>query len=121
MKTTIWHNGGCSKSIATMHLLLDKGYDLHVRNYQGTPPTIDELEQVICKLGITPHELLRVSDVDPEDLDFTLSDSPEVSDQILQLLSKNPRYIQRPIVIYGNKAKIGRPPEGVLELFQDNE
>ena len=112
MKTTIWHNPICSKSNATMKLLLEHGIDLHVKYYLETPPTQEEMQDILRMLGMTPYELMRKSEAVLEGKNIT-EDSPDLIDLMLE----HPVLIERPIVVHNNQAKIGRPPEGVLDLF----
>lgn len=117
MKTTIWHNPKCSKSNATMKLLLENGIDLHVFYYLDTPPDKQKLENVLSMLDKSAYDLMRKSEPILEGKSIN-----ELSeDSIVNLMVENPILIERPIVINGNRAKIGRPPEGVLDLFNNNE
>lgn len=116
MKITIWHNQNCSKSNATMKLLLEHGIDLHVKYYLENHPTKKELEDVLTMLGMTPYELMRKSESVLEGKNIT-EDSPDLIDLMLE----HPVLIERPIVIKDDRAKIGRPPEDIINLFLDNE
>lgn len=111
----IYHNPRCSKSRETLALLNENASDVEIINYLDTPPSSDELKDILNRLGIGPRDLLRRK----EDLYKSLNlDDPALSDQQLtDIMSQNPKLIERPIVIHGTKAAIGRPPENVLEIL----
>lgn len=114
MKTTILHNPRCSKSRETLQLLKDKGEDIEVIKYLDDVPTREELENILSLLNINPIELVRTKEAIWKDnyKDKVLSDS-----QVIDAMLKNPRLIERPIVIKNNKAIIGRPPQNVLDIL----
>lgn len=115
MDIKIYHNPRCSKSRQTLALLQEQGIEPVVLEYLNTPPTKDELINLLKKLKISAQELVRTGESIYKDLNL---DNSEVSDdQIIELLIANPILIQRPIVINGDKAAIGRPPENVLEIL----
>jgi arsenate reductase len=112
---TIYHNPRCSKSRQTLALLEEKGVTPAVILYLETPPSEAELTDVLTKLGMAPRELLRKGEAEYKDnnlQDQSLSDA-----DLLAAMARFPKLIERPIVIKGDKAKIGRPPESVLELL----
>lgn len=110
---TIYHNPRCSKSRETLQLLHDRGLAPRVIEYLDTPPTLNELKKIIDLLGIKPAELLRRKE--PE---FKLAQLDNASDaEILRAMTAHPVLIERPIVVAGNKAAIGRPPESVLTIL----
>lgn len=114
MRTKIYHNPRCSKSRAALALLTDRGVDLDVVNYLETPPTKATLRDLLHKLGAPALSLVRTDE--PEfrpHAGRSLSD-----DEVLDLLAAHPRLLQRPIVELGARARIGRPPERVLELLE---
>ncbi len=111
---TIYHNPRCSKSRQTLGLIEGKGKDFVVKEYLKNPPSKSELEEVIEKLGISPEQLIRKGEPDYKE-NFRgkkLTDSEWIDAMI-----KYPKLIERPIVIDGSKAVLGRPPENVLELL----
>ncbi len=113
MSLVIYHNPRCSKSRQTLQLIQDNGGDPKIIEYLNNPPSIEELKDIITKLGITPRQLLRKKEAAEAGLnDNTLSD-----DAIIAGMVANPRAIERPIVIKDNKAVLGRPPENVLDLL----
>jgi arsenate reductase len=114
-KTIIWHNPRCSKSRQTLALLEARGGELEVREYMTDTPNIGELRDVMAKLGYSSaHEWLRKNEADYRDLGLK---AVEDEDALLKAMTEYPRLIERPVVIHGDSAMIGRPPEQVLELF----
>lgn len=110
----IFHNPRCSKSRQTMQILTDKGITPEVIEYLKTPPTVAELTELIGMLGIKPEALIRKGEADFKEnyKGKTLSDKEWIDAMVAY-----PKLIERPIVIEGNKAVIGRPPELVLDLI----
>jgi arsenate reductase len=114
MKAKIYHNPRCSKSRATLALLADRGVETEIIDYLENPPSRETLAKLLRKLGQPAITLVRTGD--PEFGEYAgrkLSD-----DEILDLLVALPRLLQRPIVEVGARARIGRPPEQVLELLE---
>ena len=111
---TIYHNPRCSKSRSTLALLEENGIQPKVILYLETPPTARELAGLLQKLGLTAGQLVRRGEDDykASGLDATSSD-----DKILAAMAKYPKLIERPIVVIGSKAVLGRPPENVLALI----
>jgi arsenate reductase len=112
---TIYHNPRCSKSRQTLALLEENGVKPEVVLYLETPPNADALRGLLSKLGITARQLLRTG----EDAykENNLSDASLSEDALIQAMVDHPKLIERPIVVKGAKAVIGRPPENVLELI----
>ena len=111
----IYHNPRCSKSRQTLALLEENGVQPEIRKYLEDAPSAEELTLVIEKLNISPRELLRNKEAEYKENglnDMSLSD-----EQIIQIMTQVPKLIERPIVIKGNSARIGRPPESVLEII----
>lgn len=115
MSVEIYHNPRCSKSRATLALLEENNVTPQVRLYLTNPPTVTELTDVITQLGISPRELLRKGEAEYKE--NNLSDSTLTDQQIIDLMVQFPRLIERPIVITNGQARIGRPPESVLEIL----
>jgi arsenate reductase len=112
--TTIYHNPRCGKSRDTLAIIRDHGIEPTIIEYLKTPPTKDELRSIVKKLGLKPEQLVRKGeDVYKEDFAGKSLDE----EQWLEVLAKNPILIERPIVVRGGKAIIGRPPEKVRELL----
>ncbi len=111
----ILHNPRCSKSRATLALIESHGILPRVIDYEATPPTPAELDDILDKLGIEPRELMRREEPEYRDLDL---DDPGLSRrELVDVMHAHPRLIQRPIVLANGKAAIGRPPEDVLAIL----
>ena len=115
MNAKIYHNPRCSKSRATLALLEERGIGLDVVEYLKTPPTAEELKGLLDKLGIEARDLIRTNEQAFKDSGKDLS-AP--ADELIDLMVRNPILIERPIVVAGNRARIGRPPESVLEILE---
>ena len=114
MTTTIWHNPRCSKSRMTLALLEEQGIEPAIRLYLDDVPSAEELNDVIQLLGIKPWELLRRG----EQIFKELGLNKESGDTVLiAAMSQHPILIERPVVIHGGRAALGRPPENVLGLL----
>jgi len=110
----IWHNPRCSKSRAATALLEEKGVDAEVVKYLETPPTKEELKEMLKMLGISARELMRTK----EDVYKALNLKEENDeDKLIDAMVSNPKLIERPIVIKDGKAVIGRPIENIIELL----
>ncbi len=113
---SIYHNPRCSKSRETLALLQKKGIEPDVVLYLETPPDVQTLKTLLQQLGMSnARELMRRK----EDLykELNLADVQWSEEQLLQAMVDNPKLIERPIVINGEQARIGRPPEAVLEII----
>lgn len=111
---TIYHNPRCSKSRGALAILEEKGADPVVVEYLKTPPSKAELTAILMKLGMRPEQIVRKSEsiYKQKYAGRTLS-----ADQWLDALVGDPILIERPIVVSGERAVIGRPPEQVLEIL----
>ena len=110
----IYHNSRCGKSRNCLTLLENTNKDFEVINYLANPPSFEELSNIIQKLKIKPIELVRLK----EKIWIENFKNREMNDdQIIQAMSSNPILIERPIVIMGNKAIIGRDLEKVAEFI----
>ena len=113
MTVTIYHNPRCNKSRQTLALLEARGIEPHVVEYLKTPPDKAELKHLLKLLGMAPRQLLRAKEAKEAGLD-----RPELSDdQLIAGMIKNPITIERPIVVKGARAALGRPPEAVLKIL----
>ena len=111
----IFHNPNCSKCRLTMEILNDKGVNTSVVEYLKTPPNSEELTEILDLLGIEPRELMRKHEAPYKENNL---DNAELSrDQLIQAMIDNPILIERPIIINGKKATIGRPPEKVFDIL----
>ena len=110
----IWHNPRCSKSRDSFKLLEEKGIDAKVVKYLEDVPTKEELTELLGMLDMTARELMRTK----EDVYKELNLKDETSEEaLIEAMVANPKLIERPIVIRGDKAVIGRPIEKVVELI----
>jgi arsenate reductase len=111
----ILHNPRCSKSRATLQLLLERGYQPEVIRYLETPPDASQLNTILRALGMSPRELMRTGEAEYRELGL---DDPGLGhDELVAAMVTTPKLIERPIVLAGGKAAIGRPPESVLEIL----
>ncbi|WP_299013710.1 arsenate reductase (glutaredoxin) [uncultured Polaribacter sp.] len=110
----IYHNPRCRKSREGLAILEESGKEFEIIKYLENIPTEKELTTVITMLGISPMQLVRKTEkIWKEDYKGkVLTDS-----EIIKAMLKNPKLIERPIVINGNKARIGRPSESILEII----
>jgi len=115
-KAIIWHNPRCSKSRGALKLLQEAGVEIEERRYLDNPPTPDELDAVLKLLGLEPEQIVRTKEALYKELG--LKDKLLSREQWLELLSQHPKLIERPIVIYRNRAVVARPPEKAQELLQ---
>lgn len=112
---TLYHNPRCSKSRGALELLEARGFNPDVVRYLETPPDAATLAALLGKLGIGARQLLRSGEDEYKSLDLG---SPALSDaQLIAAMVAHPKLIERPILVVGDKAVIGRPPEKVLEIL----
>jgi arsenate reductase (glutaredoxin) len=115
MGVQIYHNPKCSKSRATLALLEEHGVDPEVILYLENPPTAGELDAVLTKLGREPRALMRKGEAPFKDKG--LENAAMSRDALIEAMVGDPILIERPIVVNGSKAAVGRPPEAVLEIL----
>lgn len=111
----IYHNPRCSKSRAGLAFLQDAGVEPEIIRYLDTPLTAKDLKALLKKLGLGPRELLRTREQAYKDLN--LSDTSLGEDDLIEAMTQNPKLIERPIVVKGKKAVLGRPTEKIGDLF----
>ncbi|MCF6315342.1 MAG: arsenate reductase (glutaredoxin) [Marinosulfonomonas sp.] len=111
--TTIWHNPRCSKSRATLGLIQGAGITPEIRLYQDNAPTADEIRAVLALLNIPASALIRTGEMLYKELGLKDADN----DALINAMAKNPKLIERPVVLANNKAALGRPPESVLDIL----
>ena len=109
----IWHNSRCSKSRAAFNYLKENNIEFKTREYLKEPPTKEELLEVLNLLGTKPSDIIRKKEAIYKELN--LKDASE--DEILEAMVKNPKLIERPIVINGNKAVVARPLEEIKKVI----
>lgn len=112
---TIYHNPRCSKSRATLELLENNDVTPNIVKYLETPPDAETLEMILQLLQLEPRQLMRQKE--SEYLDNHLDDPSLSREALIAAMIDFPKLIERPIVIKGNKAAIGRPPEQVLDIL----
>ena len=110
-----YHNPRCSTSRKALGMLRDKGVELNIIEYLKTPPDKARLEHLLGLLEMRPRELLRKREKDT--IEATGVDNEELDDEaVIEAMVANPILIERPIIVNGNKARLGRPAEKVLEV-----
>lgn len=114
VKIIFYHNPRCRKSRCALEILQKKKIDFRVIEYLKTPPSEKELNAILRILGMKAEEIIRKK----EPLFKEKFQNKKISDtEWIKILAKNPILIERPIVVKGKKAVIGRPPENILKLF----
>jgi arsenate reductase len=113
-KVTIWHNPRYSKSRATFNLLEENNIEMTVIKYLIEPSTEKELKELLIKLDFTARDLMRKKEKIYKELDLKNEENEE---KLITAMVQNPKLIERPIVIKGDKAVIGRPIDNVIELL----
>ncbi|MCE3279276.1 MAG: arsenate reductase [Bacteroidetes bacterium] len=112
---TVYHNTRCSKSRGVCDILAEKKVKTNIVEYLKTPPTQKELKELLKMLGMKASELVRKN----EPLFKGEFEGKKITEaQWLKILSQHPILIERPIIVKGDKAIIGRPPEIVLEFLK---
>lgn len=114
MSVTIYHNPRCSKSRETLALIEEKGINPDVVLYLETPPSEAALNDILKKLGKSPEELMRRGE--QEYKDHIRGQALSEQQQIAKMVTY-PKMIERPIVLSNGQARVGRPPESVLEIL----
>ncbi len=116
MSVKIYHNPRCSKSRQTLQILQEKGIEPEVVKYLETPPTEEELREIIRMLGLpSARDLMRKKEKEYRELG--LDDLAKTEDELIRAMVEHPRLIERPVVIRDGKAALGRPPEKVIDIL----
>lgn len=110
----LWHNPRCTKSRQTLNLLEQHGYQPRIRPYLNDAPSEAEIRDVAAKLGVRPIAMMRRKEKRFAELGLTADSS---DDALFAAMAEHPILIERPILIFGAKAAIGRPPEAVLPIL----
>jgi len=113
--TTIYHNSRCSKSRQTLAIIEENGVSPEIIHYLDKPLNKASLEDLLKKLKLQPRDIIRKGEDAYKELNLS---NPELSnEQLIDAIVKAPKLLERPIVVKGNRAIIGRPPENVLTLL----
>ncbi|MCY9828389.1 arsenate reductase (glutaredoxin) [Vibrio chagasii] len=116
MSVVIYHNPRCSKSRQTLELLETNGVQPEVIKYLDTPLTVEQLKVLFTQLGFNSvREMMRTKEADYKEAN--LGDASVSDEDLFSAMAANPKLFERPVVVANNKAKIGRPPEQVLEIL----
>ncbi len=115
MSVQILHNPRCSKSRQTLQLLKDQGIEPEIIDYLKTPPTTEQLADILDKLDMQPRDLMRKKE--KEYKETGMNDASLDKDALIAGMVATPKLIERPIVLANGKAAIGRPPEDVLAIL----
>jgi arsenate reductase len=110
----IYHNPRCTKSRATLALIKDAGVDVEIVEYLKDIPTRDELKLILSKLNLEPSQIVRKGEAIYKE---KFKNSNFTEDEWITIMLEYPKLIERPIVVKGNKAVLGRPPENVIDLL----
>ncbi len=112
---TMYHNPRCQKSRQTLKLLEEKGIEPEVIEYLNTPPSQKDLKEILKKLGLKAEEIVRKKEALFKELGLQNQNLSE--NEWLKTLAEHPKLLERPIVVKGAQAALGRPPENVLEIL----
>jgi len=110
----IYHNPRCSKSRETLQIIKDAGKEVEIIEYLKDIPSKEVLEMLLMKLNLNPIDIIRKSEAVFKE---KFKGKEFSNEEWIQIMIENPKLIERPIVIRGNKAVLGRPPKNVIELF----
>lgn len=113
MSVTIYHNPRCSKSRQTLAILEEKGVDHDIVEYLKAPPSKAALKRILGMLGMNAHDIVRKKEANEAGLDIASMSETALIDAMVA----NPVIIERPIVVAGDRAAMGRPPENVLSII----
>ena len=112
MSVKMYHNPKCSKSRQTLALIKEKGIEPDIVEYLVNPPSVAELKEVLAMLALEPRDILRRKEAREEGITDDLDGTA-----LIEAICKNPRALQRPIVVKDRKAAVGRPPDNVLTIL----
>lgn len=115
MAVTIYHNPRCSKSRETLELIRSKGIEPEIVLYLETPPDADTMDHLLTLMGKEPRDAMRTKEAPYRELG--LSDPGTTREALIEAMINHPVLIERPIVVNGRRAALGRPPEAVLDIL----
>jgi len=110
----LWYNPRCSKCQRALDLLRERGIEPELRRFLEEPPSVEELERLLQRLGLPPHAVARAKEDEYQAL--RLSERTPREDMV-RAIAQHPLILERPILVHGDRAVLGRPPERVLELL----
>jgi arsenate reductase len=113
-EVTIWHNPRCTKSRQTLALIEEKGITPTIRKYLDNAPSEAEIRATLDRLGVAPIEMMRPKEAAFKAAGLTRDSAPDV---LIAAMAETPKLIERPIVFADGRARIGRPPEAVLDIL----
>ena len=113
---TLFHNPRCSKSRGAKELLDERAVEYDVVEYLDSPPSRDTLARLVGLVGGTPSDLVRTGDSKFTEAGLSLAEDASAS-EVVELLVAHPEVMQRPVIVRGDRAVIGRPPENLLSLL----
>ncbi|NPA28627.1 MAG: arsenate reductase (glutaredoxin) [Epsilonproteobacteria bacterium] len=111
----IWHNPRCSKSREALKLLQEEGIEPQIYKYLDEKPTKEQIQAVLAMIGAKPRDIMRTKEAIYKELGLKEVDDDE---KLIEAMAEHPKLIERPIVIKGNQAVLGRPPQKVIELVK---
>ena len=114
-KVTVYQKPTCTKCRTALRLLKERGVEFDAINYYEQPLTAERLRELLDKLKLSPREVLRKDE--PIARKLEIDKRYLLDDELITLMVENPDLIQRPIVVHGNKAVLGRPPENIEALL----
>lgn len=115
MSYTIYHNNRCRKSREALEVLTKSGKEFKIIEYLKTPPTVDELRDLLKKLNASPEQIIRKGETLFKE---RFKNKNLTKDQWIEVLSENPSLIERPIIYNDEKATVGRPIENVINFIE---
>lgn len=115
MNVTLYHNPRCSKSRKTLELLKQRGIDPEIVEYLQTCPDVETISSLLQKLGMQVEAIMRTGEPEYKEASEAIQKMSEQERR--QWLAEHPKVLERPIVVAGEQARIGRPPESVLEIL----
>lgn len=110
----IYHNPRCSKSRQTLQIIQDKGLDVEIIEYLKDVPTKATLKEILKKLNLNAEDIVRKGEADYKE---NFKGKQLSNEEWIAAMVKYPKLIERPIVVKGDRAVVGRPPEKVIELM----
>lgn len=115
VKAVIYHNSSCSKSRASLAMLEERGFEIEEIHYLETPPSKETLARLCQMMNVKPYEIIRRGEALFKQLELHQNGNRS-DDEWLEILASHPQLIERPIVMVGDKAIMGRPPENILKI-----